>query len=87
MARFLVGDVLPCKVAKAGRVSVTSYEQHKKYKKYVRRTQKFFVHDPEGICQNAHTVEIVEVSPISRLKRWLVVRKIDHQDGGTSHDS
>jgi len=49
------------------------------FKKYIRRKNKFMAHDESGKCQLGDTVEIMECRPISRSKRWCVVRTIKQQ--------
>lgn len=49
------------------------------FKKYVRRRTKFMAHDESGKCQKGDTVEIMECRPLSRRKRWCVMRTIKHR--------
>ena len=42
--------------------------------KVVRRTSKFYAHDEHNECRVGDIVEIMETRPLSKLKRWRVVR-------------
>ncbi len=50
---------------------------HPLYKKTVRRTKKYHAHDPENACKVGDVVRIEECRPISRLKRWRVVERVE----------
>ncbi|MBI4128090.1 MAG: 30S ribosomal protein S17 [Parcubacteria group bacterium] len=56
-------------------VEVERLKEHKKYKKQRRVTKRYHVHDPEGRSHVGERVTIEESRPISRSKRWIVVRK------------
>ena len=38
-------------------------------------TQKYHAHDEDNSCQEWQTVTISEASPISKLKKWVVLKK------------
>jgi small subunit ribosomal protein S17 len=57
-------------------IKVVTPSRHKKYQRIVRRTTRFMAHDPENRCKNGDMVEIRECRPISKLKRWRVVRVV-----------
>ena len=42
-----------------------------------RRTTRFMAHDEAGTVKVGDTVAIVESRPLSRSKRWVVVRVIE----------
>ena len=44
------------------------------YGKTMRRTSTFMVHDEKGDAGIGDTVAIVETRPMSRRKRWALVR-------------
>lgn len=48
--------------------------KHVAYEKYIRRERKLAVHDPKNVAQVGDLVEIVPCRPVSRRKRWRVVR-------------
>jgi len=57
-------------------VKVSWLSQDPKYKKYVRSQGKLYVHDERGECQIGDRVEVVETRPLSKLKRWRLLRKL-----------
>ena len=56
-------------------VTVHSYKNHPKYKKRYRISKKFFVHDPENVCQEGDEVIIRETLPLSKKKRWELAQE------------
>ncbi|MFH0963288.1 MAG: 30S ribosomal protein S17 [Planctomycetota bacterium] len=48
--------------------------QHARYKKYIRRAQKYLAHDEEKKAKVGDVVEIAQTRPLSRRKRWRLVR-------------
>jgi len=75
-AKRFVGIVLSDKMDKTVVVGVTRIFQHPKYKKYIKKMKKYKAHDEENRCRVGDVVEIVETRPISKEKRFVVVRKI-----------
>lgn len=53
-------------------VAVERYVQHPKYKKFMRRTKKYLVHNPGNTVQEGDTVTIREVKPISKRKHFQI---------------
>ena len=48
-------------------------DKHPLYKKTVRVTNKYKVHDEENAARIGDTVEITETRPLSKDKRWRLV--------------
>ena len=67
-----VGIVTKTAMKKTVTVAVDRFVQHKLYKKTMRRTSRFLVHDEENNCQIGDRVRIVETRPLSARKRWRV---------------
>jgi small subunit ribosomal protein S17 len=67
-----VGTVVSNKMAKTVVVTVTSTVMHPLYRRYIKRTSRFYAHDEAGACQVGDEVLIVSTRPLSRLKRWRV---------------
>jgi small subunit ribosomal protein S17 len=57
-------------------VQVERYVKHPKYKKYLRHSKKFLVHNPGNTAQVGEKVVIKETRPISRRKRFVLVSRI-----------
>jgi small subunit ribosomal protein S17 len=70
------GVVTSNKMEKTVVVRMDRAFQHPLYGKTVRRTNKVKAHDLLG-CDIGDTVEIMETRPISREKRWRVVRIVE----------
>ena len=68
------GVVVKAAMKDTATVSVERYEKHPKYKKYIRLSKKFLVHDPGNTAQIGDKVTIRETRPISRLKRFVIVK-------------
>jgi small subunit ribosomal protein S17 len=67
------GLVVSDKMDKSIVVAVERRVQHKLYKKFLRRTRKFMVHDEEGRAKMGDVVKIMECRPLSRHKHWRLV--------------
>lgn len=50
------------------------------FKKYIRRKKKFLAHDENNECKCGDTVEVRESRPLSKHKRWRVVRIVKKTD-------
>jgi small subunit ribosomal protein S17 len=70
----LVGSVVSDKPDKTVVVSVITKQMHTRYKKYVNKRHKYYVHDAENKCKMGDRVEIEETRPLSKLKHFRVVR-------------
>ena len=54
-------------------VQVERYVKHPKYKKYMRLSKKFLVHDAGNTAQIGDKVTIKETRPISKRKHFILV--------------
>lgn len=52
-------------------VKVTRIVKHVKYKKYVKRSSKYFVHDENNECNIGDIILFKEVAPISKNKNFI----------------
>jgi small subunit ribosomal protein S17 len=71
--KIYVGEVVSNSMNKTVVVAVKRLFQHRKYKKTVKRVTKFKVHDEDNRCRIGDTVKILEVRPLSKEKRWIVL--------------
>lgn len=76
MRRRLVGVVASDRCDKTRRVEVRRVYRHPKYQKTVLGTTVCHAHDEENVSKVGDEVEIIESRPLSRLKRWSVVKVI-----------
>jgi len=52
--------------------------KHPLYKKYIKRTKKYYAHDERGDAKEGDTVEIAEMTrPLSKMKRWRLKRVVE----------
>jgi small subunit ribosomal protein S17 len=58
-------------------VAIKTKVRHPLYGKMVNRTRKFKAHDEENTCGIGDTVEIMETRPLSKDKRWRLVKIIE----------
>ena len=70
----LRGVVVSDKMKDTVVVSVETYFKHKKYKKFISRSKKFIAHDFGNAHKIGDKVTIEETAPISRHKRFKVVK-------------
>lgn len=72
--RVLRGTVVASRMQDTITVAVERYVKHPKYKKFQRRTKKYLVHDAGNTASVGSKVEIKEVAPISKRKRFTLVK-------------
>lgn len=75
-----VGMVVSDAPEKTVSVAVETLVRHPLYKKRVRRSKKFLVHDEQNEAQIGDTVRIIETRPISKLKRWRLANVISRAE-------
>lgn len=68
------GVVKSDKMAKTVTIVVERLVQDPRYGKYVRRKSTFMAHNPHDHARQGDLVEIESTRPLSRRKRWRVVR-------------
>ena len=72
-----VGKVVSDKMDKTVVVAIADNVRHPLYKKIVKRTVKFKAHDEENACGIGDTVMIMETRPLSKDKRWRMVKIVE----------
>ncbi|MBR4002582.1 MAG: 30S ribosomal protein S17 [Clostridia bacterium] len=75
--RTKIGVVVSDKMEKTCVVSVVSNVKHPLYKKVVKVTKKFKVHDENNECKIGDTVEITETRPISKTTHFRLLRIVE----------
>ncbi len=71
------GKVVSAKMEKTIIVVIESRVRHPLYGKFMKRSKRFKAHDEESTCGEGDTVEIMETRPLSKDKRWRLVRVIE----------
>jgi len=69
----LIGEVISSPMEKTAVIKVERRFPHPMYKKFIRKSKKYYAHDPENICNAGDIVRILESKPISKHKRWIVL--------------
>ena len=72
--RVLKGIVVSDKLDKTITVLVSRKVMHPVYKKYIKRSKKYSAHDENNKFKIGELVTIQENKPISRTKKWIVVK-------------
>ena len=78
--RVAVGVVTSDKAKQTRRVEIQRLVRHPKYGKYRRRRTVCQVHDEKEESGLGDQVEIIECRPISKTKRWELVRIISKSE-------
>lgn len=74
--RVLQGVVVSNKAAKTVVVKVERDVMHPVYRKYVKSHKKYAAHDEGNAFNVGDVVRIIESSPISKTKTWVVQEKV-----------
>lgn len=74
--RTVQGYVVSDKMNKTIVVEVLRMKKHPKYKKYFKASTRFKAHDPENQYHTGDKVLIQETRPMSKDKRWIVVKTV-----------
>ena len=75
--RILIGTVTSDKTDKTVTVLVERKVKHPLYGKIIRRSKKYHAHDADNAYKAGETVRIEETRPISKLKTWKVLDKVE----------
>lgn len=75
--RVATGVVTSDKMVKTRRVEIPRLVKHPKYGKIVHRKTVCYVHDENNESAEGDTVEITECKPVSKQKRWQLIRVVD----------
>jgi small subunit ribosomal protein S17 len=78
VAKERIGQVVSDKMNKTIVVKVVRRVPHLKFKKIVKVSNKFYVHDEENKAKTGDKVSIRETRPLSRLKRWELIAVLKH---------
>lgn len=72
--KTMEGVVVSDKMDKTRTVRVTRTVKHPFYQKVMTKSSKFHVHDETNSSREGDQVEITSTRPLSKLKRWRLVR-------------
>ena len=74
--RTLTGVVTRDTNAQTRRVEIYRLEKHARYGKYIKQRTICYVHDEKNDSHMGDMVEIMESRPMSKTKRWRLVRVV-----------
>lgn len=72
--RVQTGEVTSAKMDKSITVAVDRLVKHPVYEKFLKRRTKIHAHDENNDARVGDLVEVAETRPLSKLKRWRLVR-------------
>ena len=72
-----IGIVVSNKMEKTITVAIERKVAHPIYKKYFKKTTKLMAHDEKKECGIGDKVKIMEVRPLSKIKRWRLVQIVE----------
>ncbi len=75
--KTLIGIVASRSGDKSIKVNYQYTVPHPVYGKEVKRRTALHAHDEKNECKVGDKVEIMETRPLSRLKRWRVIRVVE----------
>lgn len=75
----VIGVVVSDKMTKTRVVAVTEQYRHPMYGKYLKRTQKFHIHDEKNDSKAGDKVLIIETRPLSKTKRWRLMKVLERK--------
>jgi small subunit ribosomal protein S17 len=58
-------------------VAVERRFRHPRYEKIIRRTSKLYAHDDKNESQIGDRVKVMEIRPLSKLKRWRLLKILE----------
>ena len=74
--KVFTGTVVSDKMEKTIVVSVDTFGVHKIYKKRVKKSSKFHVHDENNTAKVGDVVKFMETRPLSKTKSYVLVEVV-----------
>jgi len=74
--KFFTGTVVSDKMDKTIVVSVDTFGVHRIYKKRVKKSTKFHVHDENNTAKVGDTVRFMETRPLSKTVHYVLVEVV-----------
>ena len=74
--KYFTGTVVSDKMEKTIVVSVDTFDVHKIYKKRVKKSTKFHVHDENNQAKVGDVVEFMETRPLSKTVCYTLVKVV-----------
>lgn len=77
----VTGEVVSDLMKKTVVVTEVRSVRHPKYGKFTNKTTRYYVHDESETAKVGDVVEIEHTRPLSKLKRWRLVRVVRASQG------
>jgi len=77
LRKTMIGTVVSNKMDKTIVVAVVDSVRHPLLKKIIKKTYKLKAHDENNECNIGDRVEVMETRPLSKDKRWRLVRIVE----------
>ena len=74
--KVLQGLVVSDKMEKTAVVLVERTFQHPLYKRTVKKTKRYKIHDEQNVCNSGDRVRLIECRPISKDKCWRLLEVV-----------
>lgn len=78
--KYFTGTVVSDKMEKTIVVSVDTFGVHKIYKKRVKKSSKFHVHDENNTAKVGDVVRFMETRPLSKTKFYTLVEVVSTKE-------
>jgi small subunit ribosomal protein S17 len=75
--KTFIGVVESNKMDKTIVVRIQRLVKHPMYQKYIKRSTKLTADDPENTCNIGDKVQVMATRPVSKRKRWRLVRVVE----------
>lgn len=72
-----LGRVVSDRMDKTAVVTIERLVKHPVYGRYVRRREKFKVHDEQNQCHTGDLIRFMETRRVSKDKRWRLVEIVE----------
>lgn len=72
-----IGYVTSDKMTKTRVVEVVEHHKHPLYGKFLKRTNKYHIHDENNESKAGDKVMIIETRPLSKTKRWRLMKVLE----------
>jgi len=79
--KVMSGTVVSAAMQKTAVVQIERLVRHEEYGKYVRRRNRFKVHDEKNECRVGDVIRFMETRRLSRDKRWRLIDFVRRAEG------
>lgn len=79
--KVMTGTVVSAAMQKTAVVQMERLVRHEEYGKYVRRRNRFKVHDEKNECRVGDVIRFMETRRLSKDKRWRLLDFVRRAEG------